>query len=137
MVSSSRFDPRRYSPRFLFVVSVATLELLVVSFLVDVRIVLERPNYGDVTTTVRVLWRVVLGLATLGSFLIGVYNSVSREADGGPTRGFEIKGRNHDIDFHVHIGDLSKQHEADEQGTREEQSGAVNGTQSEKNADGS
>lgn len=96
--------PRRYSPRTLLVVGTVALLLLVASLLVEVRIILESPEYGDVTGLVQPVWQAVLGLTTIGSFLIGVYTLVT-DAEGepsGPAASVEIKGTGHEI--HVHPG---------------------------------
>lgn len=102
MIENS-LDPRQFSSRTLLVVGFVAVVLLATSFLVEVRIIVTDPNYGDVTQVLRASWQVLLGVATLGSFLLAVLNAraddVSTES---PARAFEIKGENHDIDFHLH-----------------------------------
>lgn len=76
--------------------------LLAVSFLVEVRIVLTNPNYGDVTGVLQTFWQFLLAAATVGSFLLAIYNALSEEpSSDGPTRTFVIRGENHDIDVHL------------------------------------
>lgn len=98
------FGSRRRSPTVPLLVGGISLLLFAASFVVDVRIIFERPNYGDVTAIVELIWRAVLGVATLGSFLLEIYNfrSKAESADDSIT-GLEIGGMNHDIDFHVHV----------------------------------
>ncbi|WP_152424477.1 MULTISPECIES: hypothetical protein [Halococcus] len=84
-------------------VGVVALVLFSASYLVDVRIIVENPNYGDVTAGVRTLWRVILGITTVGSFAIGIYNlTTDGNGDSGPSTGFKIEGEGHDVDVHLH-----------------------------------
>lgn len=107
MSSRRRFDPRRYSPIELAAVGVFALVFLAISYVVDVRIILETPNYGDVTAVLGTLWRTILGITTIGSFLLAVYNlRTDSTRSNGPATGFSIRGENHDIDFHIHMSDL-------------------------------
>lgn len=108
MVSIRGPDPRRYPPGLLVGVATVALALLLASFFFEARVVLERPNYGNVTGTLLAFWRVVLGTATVGSFVLAVYRFLFEEArrDCSAT-GMEIRGRNHDIDVHLHLGGLS------------------------------
>lgn len=102
-MSPDRIDPRQYSSRTLTLVGSIGIALLAVSFFLEIRIVVTRPNYGNVTGAVRLGWRIAVGLATLGSFLLAIHNA--RRADSsteGPAKRFEIKGANHDIDVHLH-----------------------------------
>lgn len=92
---------RRYFPAVLLLVSLVALLLLGASYFVEIRIIIEEPQFGDVTEIVRTLWRAILGVTTIGSFLIGVYALASDEddSDGLPTK-VEIKGTGHDIDVY-------------------------------------
>ena len=97
------FDPRRYSPWTLLLVGSLTVILLMVSFFVEIRVLITSPNFGDVTGIVWTILQVLLAAATLGSFCLGIYNLVADdEHSGGPANTFEIKGDNHDIDLHLH-----------------------------------
>jgi hypothetical protein len=102
----------RYHPYVFVLVGGVALALFVLSFLVEVRIVVENPNYGDVTSAISILWQAILGLTTVGSFVLAVYNYRTDVDDSdGPATGFTIRGENHDIDFHLHVeGD---EHESD------------------------
>lgn len=100
---------RRRSPTVLLLVGGISLLLFVASFAVEVRIIFERPSYGDVTVIVELIWRTVLGIATLGSFLLEIHTLRSdTEANEESIKGLEINGMNHDIDFHVHVSDISE-----------------------------
>jgi hypothetical protein len=97
------FDPHRYSPWTLLLVGSLTTILLMVSFFVEIRVLITSPNYGDVTGMVRTTLRVLLAVATFGSFCLGIYNLLADDGhSGGPVNTFEIKGDNHDIDLHLH-----------------------------------
>lgn len=119
---SGRIDPRQFSPRTLALVGLIGIALLAVSFLVELRIVLLRPNYGEITGLVRAAWRIAVGVATIGSFLLATYN-VRREepSSTGPARHFEIKGENHDIDVHLHGFSSSERNNAVDQSENDEQ----------------
>lgn len=103
MVGIGGLDPRRYRPEVFAAIGIVALFLFLASFLVEVRIIVERPGYGDVTEEVRTVWQSALGIATIGSFLIAFYNiSVARPRSESPASGLEIGGRNHDIDVHIY-----------------------------------
>ena len=63
------FDSHRYSPWTLLLIGSLTATLLMMSFFVEIRVLITSPNYGDVTGIVRTTLRVLLAVATLGSFL--------------------------------------------------------------------
>lgn len=98
---------RRISPELFAVIGLGALLLLVGSFFVDVRIVVERPHLGDVSHLVGIAWQTTLAGATLGSFLLAYrnYAAETRSSDGTPLD-FEIRGQDHDIDVHLHIASL-------------------------------
>lgn len=86
----------------LLVASVGSI-LFAASFFVEVRIIVTNPNIGDVTEILRTGWRALLAVATVGSFLLAVYNASTDDTPSdGPASTFEIKGENHDIDVHLH-----------------------------------
>lgn len=117
-------DPRRYSLRTVSLVGIIALLLFCASYLVDVRIVVESPNYGDVTAGVAALWRLVLGVTTVGSFAIGIYSLVADDDESdGPAMGFEIKGEDHDIDIYLQLPDEEAANE-DETAADEDESGS-------------
>jgi len=89
----------------LVLLGIGGLLLLSLSFVVEVRIVVESPALGDVTGIVQLLWNVILGIATLGSFALAVYNYQQDTDSCPPPIRFSVKGRNHDIDFHLHMDD--------------------------------
>lgn len=121
-----RFDPRRYSPRVLVAVGTVTLAFLALSFVVEIRVVIETPRVGNVTRLIQTFWRVFLGIATIGSFLLAIYNRTTDEhSPRGTARGFEIRGRNHDIDFHVHVPDRSNRGERDGERTATDTDGSA------------
>jgi len=76
-----------------------------------------------VTELTRTVWRVLLGITTIGSFLIGVYTLVSDadDSDGLPTK-VAIKGTGHDIDVYP-SGPVSDRND-DGNGAEENEAGA-------------
>jgi len=96
------------SPSVLIVLGTVGLILFVLSVIVEVRIVFEYPAYGDVTGIVRGIWSLILGVTTLGSFALAVHSYRRDEESSGPSTQFSVRGRNHDIDFHVHINELDE-----------------------------
>lgn len=96
---------RPKSPSVLITLGTVGLILFILSLVVEVRIIFEYPAYGDVTGVVRGLWSLILGIATLGSFALAVHNYRRDDDSSGPPTQFSVRGRNHDIDFHVHIGE--------------------------------
>lgn len=101
-----RLDLNRLkSPSVLITLGTVGLILLILSFIVEVRIIFEYPAFGDITGVVRVLWNLILAIATLGSFALAVHNYRRDDDSSGPSTRFSVRGRNHDIDFHVHIGE--------------------------------
>ncbi|WP_436930115.1 hypothetical protein [Halosimplex halobium] len=103
MIAGTWADPRRISPRVLLLGGLVGVALLVASLLVEVRVVVTSPDLGDVTGVLRTLWRTLLAIATLGSFLLAVRNARDDgTSSDSPARTFEIKGENHDIDVHLH-----------------------------------
>lgn len=139
---------RQYFPTALLFGSLVGLFLLGASYVVEVRIIVEEPRYGDVTTLARTLWRAVLGITTVGSFLIGVYTLVSDGDDskGLPTK-VEIKGTGHDINVYPSgpIGDRDdgenggedggENEGEDDRGNREEDDGE-NGEKAQSESEG-
>lgn len=112
---------RLKSPSALITLGTVGLILLILSFIVEIRIIFEYPAYGDVTGVVRALWSLILGIATLGSFALAVHNYRRDDDSGGPSTQFSVRGRNHDIDFHIHIGEPDESNEpAQRQGKGEE-----------------
>lgn len=109
-----RIDPRKLSPRTLVLAGSIGIALLTLSVFVEVRIVVVTPDFGEVTGLVHFVWQISIGLATIGSFLFAIDNARRGESSPeGPARHFEIKGRNHDIDVHLH-GIGSSEQEDDE-----------------------
>lgn len=102
---AERLDLNRLkSPSALITFGAVGLSLLILGFIIEVRIIFEHPAYGDVTGIVQGLWRLILGIATLGSFSLAVHNYRRDDDSTGPSTQFSVRGRDHDIDFHVHIG---------------------------------
>lgn len=93
---ASSFDLR---PRTLAVVGAVSLLLLLGSFLVEVLVIVVRPGIGG--SWLWTLWRLALGAATIGSFLVALYRLVlPRREDAA--RGLEITGHDHEIEIHLH-----------------------------------
>lgn len=115
---------RRYFPAVLLLVSLVALFLLGASYVVEIRIIVEEPQFGDVTEIVWTLWRAILGVTTIGSFLIGVYALVGDEddSDGLPTK-VEIKGTGHDIDVYPSGSASGRDDGGDEEPADETRSG--------------
>ncbi|WP_136688263.1 hypothetical protein [Halorhabdus amylolytica] len=106
----------RYHPHVFALVGGITLTLLILSFLVEVRIIVESPDYGDVTSISSTLWQTILGLTTIGSFVLAVYNYRAEiDNSDGPATEFTIRGRNHDIDFHLHVADDERKSDRESQ----------------------
>lgn len=100
------FCYRRISSRPFVLLGFSALVLLLLSVLIDVRIIVERPNLGDVSAAVGAIWRLFLGLATLGSFALAAQDVIETDQpEGGTVRDLEIRGRNHDIDVHLNVPD--------------------------------
>lgn len=100
---ASRLDP---GPRSLSTIGAICLLLLLGSLLVEVQVVIVRPGIGDVTDMVRAAWQLSVGAATVGSFLFAAYRFSSAKR-GDSTGGLDIRGHNHDIDVHLHLGDVA------------------------------
>jgi hypothetical protein len=115
-MSLVEIDDERYFPMLLLFVGLLAFVLFGASYFVEVRIIVEKPRYGDVTETVRALWRAILGATTIGSFLVGVYTLLedNGRASGPPTR-VEIKGTGHDIDVYPNgpVGERDGESERD------------------------
>ena len=91
-----RFDLR---PRTLAAVGAVSFLLLVASLIVEVQVTVVRPGIGGVDFWT--LWRLALGTATIGSFLVAVYRlAAPRREDAA--RGLEIRGHSHEIEVHLH-----------------------------------
>lgn len=127
-----KIDYRRYYPLLLLFVSLAALSLFGVSYFVEVRIIVESPNYGDVSETIQLFWRSLLGGTTIGSFLIGVYTFINddRNSDGPPTK-VEIKGTGHDIDVYPSGPVGERDEEGKKDAVRESEDGASTATANE------
>jgi hypothetical protein len=128
-------QPKSYSSKRLATIGTITLLLLVFTTVVQIRIVLERPNYGDVTDTFWTIWQGVLVVATVGSFLIAIHNTFrnNAESDGAAAR-FQIGGENHDIDVHFHEDDATRvagQTTAHRPAENDTESSDVSGTRAE------
>lgn len=106
---------RLKSPSVLITLGTVGLILLILSFIVEVRIIFEYPAYGDITGVVRGFWSLILGIATLGSFALAVQNYRRDDDSRGPSTHFSVRGRNHDIDFHVHFGEPDESSEPAQQ----------------------
>lgn len=113
-MNQTEINYRRYFPPVLLLVSLVTLFLLGASYFVEIRIVIREPQYGDVTNIVRTFWRAILGVTTIGSFLIGSYTLINDEdnSDGLPTK-VEIERTGHDIDVYP-SGAVSDQEDEEE-----------------------
>ncbi|WP_135823947.1 hypothetical protein [Halorussus ruber] len=116
-MSLVEIDDRRYFPMLLLFVGLLAFVLFGASYFVEVRIIVEKPRYGDVTETIRALWRAILGATTIGSFLVGVYalHKDDDSASGPPTK-VEIKGTGHDIDVYPNgpVGKRDGENERDD-----------------------
>jgi len=116
----SILDLRRYSRTTIAVVGFSAITLIVLTYIVEVRIILESPNYGDVTGVVKSLFRIVsFGIGLVAS-LSTIYNTFSdKKGSQGLDTGFTIEGGNND--FHFHMGlpeserDDAEQPESNEQ----------------------
>lgn len=128
----------RYHPFVFVLVGGVALTLLILSFLIEVRIIVESPNYGDITSVIVTLWQAILGLTTIGSFLLAAYNYRAKLDDSeGPATGFTIHGQNHDIDFHFHVKDTeneSDRESVDGGSTRHEETGEDEGDESQNSS---
>lgn len=118
LVTGHRFYQYTY-----ILVGVVALSLFMLSFLVEVRIIIERPSYGEVTSVASTLWQAILGLTTIGAFILAIYTYRTDVDDSeGPAMGFTIRGQNHDIDVHLHVendGIKSKSESEDHMGREE------------------
>lgn len=57
------------------------------------------------TGVVRALWRGTLAVATLGSFLLALYDTrVDTDDTDGPEQRFSVAGEHNDVDLHLHFG---------------------------------
>lgn len=123
MLLDSDFPLRKYSPLTLVSLGVIGLVLLAVTYFVKVRIILVHPNYGDVTAIVQGFWRLAVGLATIGSFLLAAHNHTSStESNSGPATGFSIQGENHDIDVYLNVGEDDEAEGGDRRRREEDES---------------
>ncbi|MCG1002604.1 MULTISPECIES: hypothetical protein [Halobacterium] len=118
MGDSSYLYRLRTSPRFLAAVGVVAFAILICSFIIRVRIILEYPAFGDITGVVGTIWSVILSGATLGSFGLAVHNYRTDDESEGPATGFtvegDIKGEGHE--FHLYLSpDGSEQAEENQQ----------------------
>lgn len=102
---------RLKSPSILLILGTVGLILFGISFIVEIRVILEYPAYGEVTNVIRGLWSLILGVATIGSFALAAHSYRRDDDSSGPPTNFSVRGRNHDIDFHVHIGDPDESHD--------------------------
>jgi hypothetical protein len=112
------------SSRKLLIIGFIALCLFSASFFVDIQIIVVSPEYGDVTGIFQGVWRVVLGLATIGSFLLGYRQTAEgRSGSNGPVTQVEIGGMGHEIHVHpdgrsedAHMESLDGMEIADESG---------------------
>lgn len=110
---AERVDLNRLkSPYALLALGTAGLILLILTFIIEVRIIFEDPAFGDITGLLRSLWSLILAVATLGSFALAVHSYRRDDDPSGPSTQFSVRGRNHDIDFHVHIGEFDESNES-------------------------
>lgn len=110
---AERVDLNRLkSPYALLALGTAGLILLCLTFIIEVRIIFENPAFGDITGSLRSLWSLILAVATLGSFALAVHSYRRDDDPSGPSTQFSVRGRNHDIDFHVHIGESDESNES-------------------------
>lgn len=82
---------------------VISLLILLLSYIIDFSIIVERPNIGDISTLVRGLFMSISSLIGLFSGLITIYNWAAGEQsveDSGPTDSFVVEG-----DLHFILGD--------------------------------
>jgi len=103
---------RLKSPTTLLALGIGGVILLVIGLVIEVRIIVENPAYGDVTDVVRGIWNLSIALATLGSFVLAVYNYRRDDDTDGPPTQFSVRGENHDIDFHLHMGESNASSES-------------------------
>ena len=88
---AERLDLNRLkSPTALTTLGTAGLVLLILSFIVEVRIIFEYPAYGDITGVVRGLWSLILGIATLGSFALAIHSYRRDDDSSGPLTRFSV-----------------------------------------------
>lgn len=114
-MSWSSSDIRQISPHLLVLFGIATLGLLTLSFLLEVRIIVTTPKLGDISRGFQTIWRVLFSVSTIASFLLAGYNALTADSGvAGPATTFEIKGDNHDIDFHLDARNQSPSVDTDE-----------------------
>ncbi|WP_157884850.1 hypothetical protein [Halorubrum aethiopicum] len=112
---ADRVDLNRLkSPGSLLVLGTVGFILLILTFIIEVRIIFENPAFGDITDVFRVFWSLILAVATLGSFALAVHSYRRDDDPSGPPTQFSVRGRNHDIDFHVHIGESDDSGESEQ-----------------------
>jgi len=92
MGDSSYLYKLRTSSSFLAGVGLVAFAILVCSFVIRVRIILEYPAYGDVTGVVGTIWSIILGGATIGSFALAVHNYRTVDESKGPATKFIVEG---------------------------------------------
>lgn len=79
--------------------------LLILSFIIEIRIIFENPPFGDVTGFLGGVWSLLLAVATLGSFALAVHNYRRDDDPSGPSMEFRVSGRRNDVDYHLHFGE--------------------------------
>ncbi|WP_148225498.1 hypothetical protein [Haloterrigena turkmenica] len=83
--------------------------LFLSSFVVEVTLIVESPEIGNITPQLGMLWRATTGIATLISSVLTVisFTADEEQATGtrGPETGFVVEGDNNDLDVHFHIPD--------------------------------
>ncbi|WP_155118225.1 hypothetical protein [Halorubrum sp. T3] len=113
----------QYNPYLFAFVGGVALALFTLSFFIELRIIIESPSYGDITSIISTIWKTILGLTTIGSFILAAYNYQTETDDSdGPATGFTIQGQNHNIDFHLHVDDTpeSSRESEDTESTEDE-----------------
>lgn len=137
MSSSGLSRLSQISPRKLGVIGVIGATFLVVGFVMDVRIIIETPPLGDVTGTFELLWNLIIGMATIGSFLLAINNRrTERGEDNGTPTELKIEGENHDIHLNLYLSGEPSNSRGSEELTAEIEEDESDGDRSGGNADG-
>ncbi|MFD1572214.1 hypothetical protein [Halorubrum laminariae] len=121
---ADRVDLNRLkSTSVLLALGATGLLLLILSFIIEVQIIFENPPFGDVTGFLGGIWSLLLAIATLGSFALAVHNYRHDDDPSGPSMQFSVRGRNNDVDYHVHIGGSDDSDESAQQEDEENNEG--------------
>jgi hypothetical protein len=88
------------------VLAAAGLVLTGVTFVIDVQIIVTKPNFGDVSGTVSAVGTILTTFATLAAFAIAVYNQVTdgESTESGPESAVTFAGENNDFTVNLQFG---------------------------------